>query len=449
MPLGRREFLTVGGLAAVVALAGCSTRQGGTPTRQDTTTGTDTGGVVTPGTDTSIDGIAELRGTGTRRAPADTTQAGARLTPFALDLFRAAAPDTGNAVISPYSVLAALGMTQYGARGAAATAMAKALGGDADTVAGALGAVDAAVAAAVAAGTINSSGAEVQTAVDAANSLFAQTGMSIEQRFLDQLSQGYAAALRTCDFAADPEKCRAAINSWVADRTHDLIEQLLPAQAIDSRTRLVLVNALYLSAPWDTEFHRRSPADFDAPSGTVSVPYVGLTDDFAYSTGGGWQAVRVPYAGRGLAMTVLLPDRGRFDEVTAAMDATTMAGTVGVSAKVALTLPPFSATTATALVDALTAMGLGPLFGGDLTGVTGKVGDVTVRDVLHQAKIDVDEHGTKAAAATAVIAPAGAAPGGDEPDPIPFVADRPFLYWIADTVTGFPLFLGRVTDPST
>lgn len=441
--MDRRHFLAMGGLVATMLAAGCSrARVPGTPTLQGLDTNPAPG--PTPGPAPS-----ELRADLARRRAGDPAAAGAGLADCAVRLFGAAAPGTDNAVISPYSILTALGMTQYAARGEAAAAMTSVLGGDADTVAGWLTVVDDSIAAAVARGVVNASGESVDTVVDAANSLFAHSDLQVRQEFLNQLATGYGAGLRTCDFIADPERCRALINDWVADRTHDLIQQLLPAGIVDADTRMLLVNALYLSASWDTEFTNGGPVDFAAPGGPVSVRLMGMTRSTAHATGNRWQSVSVPYAGRGLAMTILLPDAGAFNAVVAGLNGAVLhAAAAGSHEQIALRMPAFSATTAVSMDPALTAMGLGPIFGGDMSGITGRAADVTVGSVLHRAKIDVDEHGTKAAAATAVIGIPGAAPGPQGPDPIEVTVDRPFLYSIHDTATRCPLFLGRVSDPT-
>lgn len=438
--MGRRQFLTIGSLAAAMLAGGCAARLPGTAKIQGTGTGT---------TPVTAGAISELRADVARRSAGLSSAARAGLADWAARLFLAAAPGTDNAVISPYSVLAALGMTGYAARGAAAAAMTSVLGGDPDAVADWLTAVDTSVATAVTAGAVNAAGAPVDTVVDPANSLFAYSGLRVRQEFLDQLAAGYDAGLRTCDFAADSERCRALINEWVSGRTHDLIPQLLPAGSIDAGTRMVLVNALYLSAAWDKEFTKGSRVDFAALGGPVSVPLMGSTGTMMHATGYGWQSVTVPYAGGGLAMTILLPDAGAYQKVVGGLNGGVLGATAnGAHTLVALRMPAFSSATSVDMNAALTAMGLGPMFGGDMSGVTGNGADVTIGAVIHQAKIDVDEHGTKAAAATAVIAPAGAAPGSQEPVPIKVTVDRPFLYWIHDTVTGCPLFLGRVTDPT-
>ena len=427
---------------ALLALpaAGCATSIGG----QAGTAGSSSSGVV------ATTGVLKVDAARTT----NTVATQGRFLAVAAALYKVALPRPGNALISPYSIISALGMTAAGARGTTASALATALGGDASDVAGALTAGDAAMAAAVQASAQSRDGSSLNPAVvDSANSLYLQRGLAVQQDFLLALAQGYGAGLRVTDFAADPNAARAAINAWVSERTHDLITHLLPAGSINSSTALVLVNALYFKASWASSFAvRAGQASFAAPSGAVKVTDMGRTDSLRYAKGPSWQSVSIPFTGNGLAMTVVLPDTGAFDKVSAALDGGILqAAVTGEPTLVAVTMPKFSSLTGISLKQALTSLGLAPLFDPaqvDLTGIAGRRGDLVIGDVIHQARIIVDENGTEAAAATAVTMTAGAAPDEKPPTPIAFTVDRPFLYLIHDTATATPLFLGRVTDPS-
>ena len=439
----RRDLFRAGaGLMALLALpaAGCAASIGG----QAGTAGSSSSGLI------ATTGV--LKADVARAASATATQG--RLLAVAAALYKAALTHPGNALISPYSIINALGMTAAGARGTTASALATLLGGDPSDVAGVLTAGDSAMAAAVQASAQSRDGSSLDPAVvDSANSLYVQRGLAVQQAFLDALAQGYGAGVRVSDFAADPNVARAAINAWVAERTRDLIDQLLPAGSINASTLLVLVNALYFKASWASSFAvRPGQASFASPSGTVKVTNMGRTDTLRYAKGTSWHAVSVPFAGNGLAMTVVLPDAGAFDGVSSALDGGTLLAAVsGVPTLVSVTMPKFSSLTGISLKQALTSLGLAPLFDPgqvDLTGIAGQRGDLVVGDVIHQARIIVDENGTEAAAATAVTMTAGAAPNEKPPTPVDFTVDRPFLYLIHDTATATPLFLGRVTDPS-
>ena len=168
-----------------------------------------------------------------------------------------------------------------------------------------------------------------------------------------------------------------------------------------------------------------------------------VSADFA--DGDGWQAVRLPYVGA--SMLIVVPDRGRFDEVE---DGLGVAFLRDVQERleptmVQLALPRWEAATVVELTPALGALGIVDLFDAtavDLTGIA--PGGLFVSYVAHQANVTVDEAGTEAAAATAVV---GGVTGGGPDRQASLTVDRPFLYLIADDSTGEILFMGRVLEP--
>lgn len=293
-------------------------------------------------------------------------------------------------------------------------------------------------------------GSAADLAIDAANQLYGQRGVGWERDFLNLLAREYGAGLRTVDYRNAHEQARALINDWVADRTHQRIPELIPEGLLDSLTRLVLVNALYLKAPWEHPFEKSltETAPFHRADGApVDVPMMVQPQLTTMTTrGDGWRAARLPYAGDALAMTVVLPDPGRMREVerrlTSGMSDLTAPGHHAV---LDLRLPRWTFRTRAPLNDALTALGMSAAFDphqADLTPMTREDLDLHVSAVLHECFVAVDEDGTEAAA-TAVVASAQSAAVAE-----PFHVDRPFLFVIHDVEHGTPLFLGRVDDPS-
>lgn len=448
-------------LAAVPVAAGCaaprndpagSTTAGSTAstTAGRTASVTAAATTTTAATSTAATSVAAggavVRGAGARRsAPAAVQQ---RLLPAAAALYRAALPGTGNAMLSPYSIVSALGMLAYGAWGAAAAALTKALGGDAGTVAGWLTGSDAALTAAVTAskqapGALGSSGGP--TVIDPANALFLGRGARLNQPFLDALAWGYGVGVRQVDFAQS-DAARAIVNGWVGERTRGLIPELIPAGFVDASTLLVLVNAIYLKAAWVDPFRPATgTVAFRTATGkSVAVELMTREDKMNYVRTADWEAVSIPLA-FDLAMTVIVPRPGSFAAVAARLDAKLLAqATSGEQYQVKLAMPGFRTDTATDLESPLRALGLGMLFDGpDLSGIAGAPGDLFVSGAVHQAKIGVDHLGVEAAAATAVaVAMSGLSRVAE------VEITRPFLCLIHDTGTTTPLFLGRVTDPT-
>jgi serpin B len=365
-------------------------------------------------------------------------------------LYGQLAPTTDNLALSPYSVAVALAMTQSGARGATRDEMLAVLASnDGDRLNGGLNALTQHVES-LAGAQEREDGSKAEIALRAANTLFGEATTEFEPEFIDTLARDYGAGLHRVDFKTAFEAARVAINDWTAKRTEGRIEDLIPEGVLNTLTRLVLVNALYLKAPWEQTFAKALTEDRDfhlTDGSTAQVPTMQLeTRSGLLGSGDGWQALQLPYAGRKLAMTIVLPDEGRLADVEAELLAGGMPAMVDSvrPAEVAITLPKWTFRTQAPLKKTLTALGMPTAFEAgkaDFSAMT-KEAPLFIAAVLHQTFIAVDEEGTEAAAATAVV-------GQEESMPmyVPFTADRPFLFVIHDTELGAPLFLGRVADP--
>jgi len=383
-------------------------------------------------------------------APAAVEPAVASVNRVGTDLYRRLAAETGNIVLSPTSIATALAMARAGAAGLTATEMDSVLAvTDPAALHAGMNALDQALAAR-SGPQPQDDGTTVEVTLTSANSLWAQTDRTYEQLFLDLLASQYGAGLRTVDYERDPEAARAAINGWVAEETRDRIPELLPEGSVQPETRLTLVNAVYLKAPWRYAFAEggTQPGPFTKTDGTtVQVPLMALDERLPYARGAGWQAVELPYAGGDLAMLVLVPDAGELTAFEQALTADQLAQIAGSlqATQVALRLPKWDTERELSLRDALAALGMPTAFtdAADFSGMTTEE-PLQIADVIHQANITVDEKGTEAAAATAVVMEATAA----APQPVELTVDRPFVFALRDTATGAVLFLGRVTDPS-
>ena len=351
-----------------------------------------------------------------------------------------------NLAISPFSVAVALGMTVNGAKGRTLDEMLSVLAVD-DVDAANAGYNSVAQYVESLAGTFRQNGEDVEIALDTANSLFGQEGVEWEEPFLDALAASYGAGVQQVDYEGATEAARVAINAWTAEQTRDKIPELIPKDVLDTLTRLVLVNALYLKAPWATPFEKSATQDGNfhlADGSTVSVPMMRATEGVSGTSGDGWSLARIPYAGATLTMTVVLPDDEDIDALVSGGLAAILANdSVGA---VDLTMPKWEFRSPSPLKDALKGMGMPTAFSdaADLTGMSVEDLDLHLQDALHEVFIAVDEEGTEAAAATAVVAGLESAPMPGEP----LVLDRPFLFVIHDVEHGTPLFVGRVGDPS-
>ncbi|MGD2148835.1 MAG: serpin family protein [Anaerolineae bacterium] len=368
---------------------------------------------------------------------------------FAFDLYQSLKGEDGNLFYSPHSISVALAMTYAGARGGTEKQMAETLHYvlSQDRLHPAFNALDLVLEE-------RGEGAEGRDEqgfrLNIVNAIWGQKGYDFLTEFLDVLAENYGAGLRLLDFAKAPEEARVTINDWVSDQTEGRIEDLIPKGLIDPLTRLVLTNAIYFNAAWDHPFEERLTENgpFHLLDGSqVSVPLMQQTESFAFEEGDGYQAVELPYDSRELSMVILLPEAGHFEAFEGSLDAQLVDAILEDLAprQVALTMPKFEFDSSFELGQTLAAMGMPDAFGeaADFSGMDG-TRRLSISAVVHKAFVAVDEAGTEAAAATAVIIAEVAVPE----EPLEVRIDRPFIFLIRDIETGAILFLGRVVDPT-
>ncbi len=388
---------------------------------------------------------------------------------LAVDLNRQLATGDGNLCLSPYSIQSALAMTYAGADGETRTEMARVLHFPTND-----GGVPASFFAlqrslqemsAKTAELVKQSkkfgGPSEPITLHIANRLFAQNGYKFREAFLSLVKQNFGGAFEPVDFIADPAAATQRINKWVADQTRDRIRDLIPGGALDKTTRLVLANALYLKAPWASEFSQNAtqPEPFFVHGGApVDVPMMRKTDKhFGYARHEGFTVVSLPYAGDDLQFVVLLPDEiDGLRKLESKLTADVLAGCAKLEKRdVDLHLPKFKLEPPTiTLAEKFEALGMKTAFDKPQGSANfDKIAPRTPKDYLyisqifHKTFIAVDEKGTEAAAATAVAMMAGTAFRSPPPPPIEVKIDRPFIYAIQHVPSGVCLFLGRVTDP--
>ncbi|MDB4993562.1 MAG: Serine protease [Myxococcaceae bacterium] len=373
-------------------------------------------------------------------------------TAFAIDFYKHfAKSQTGNVVVSPHSIASALAMTYAGALGDTQKEMGAALhfGLGPDRVHPAFNWMDLELASR-GNGAKAKDGTPQRIAVN--NALFGEKTLHFEKPFLDTLALNYGAGMNTVDFKSAPDAARLGINSWVKDKTEGKIENLLKEGAIESSSRLVLVNTVYLSAAWDSKFEKTLTHDnafTTADGASTSVATMHQTAGYASEISDSETAVELPYESGDLAMLFVMPTSGSIDAYESALTAKTVGD---ISARleggvVQLSLPKFKLAPETVkLSKELEALGMGRAFSGaaDFGGIT-KDEPLQIAEVHHKAFIDLDEDGTEAAAATAVEVKAGSA---SNPEKLRKVTlDHPFLFLLRDHKTGQILFMGRVANP--
>jgi serpin B len=378
-------------------------------------------------------------------------------TAFAFDLYRLLAEqqEGENLFYSPYSISLALAMTYAGASGETEDQMAHALRFTLldERLHAAFNALDQELAQR-GEGVLGKDEADRQHPkgfrLNICNAIWGQDGYTFLDPFLDTLAANYGAGLRVLDFARGPEESRVIINDWIRRQTEGRIEDLIPQGTIDPLTRLVLTNAVYFNADWAYPFEESVTRDgpFTLLDGSrVVVPMMHQIESFGYAEGEGYQAVELPYDGHEMSMVIILPERDRFDEFESSLDGNRVQEIISdlTDREVALKIPSFEFDSRFELGQALEELGMPAAFSGaaDFSGMTGTK-DLFISDVLHKAFVSVDEQGTEAAAATAVVM----VEGEEMPaDPVAVDVDHPFLLMIRDIETGTLLFVGRVLNP--
>ncbi|WP_437807149.1 serpin family protein [Sorangium sp. So ce1078] len=373
---------------------------------------------------------------------------------FALDLGRALHSATANVVYSPYSVSTALAMTYAGARGTTEEAIAKAMRFELPQARlhAALNHVDLELQKR-AEGYSDRKGAGFR--LHAANALWAQVDLPIEPPFLKVLGENYGARVRLANFGNRTE-AEGLINAWVNDQTDGMIPNLLEG-AVTPETQVVLVNAISFDAAWNEAFNESAtkPGMFKRGDGeSVSVPMMYGRQGTRHGAGDGWEAVELRYADVPVAMRLVLPAEGTADAFGESLDGAALQAIFDAMEyrSVDITMPKFSFGSSASLKGALEDLGMEVAFtpSADFSGILSpEHGSLKIEDVIHKVVIDVDEEGTKAAAATAVLVGTTGSGGGDEPLPLAaIVLDRPFFFFINDQTTGAILFAGRVNDPT-
>lgn len=385
-----------------------------------------------------------------------------------LDLMATGTAANRNALLSPYSIQTALAMTYAGAAGDTRSEMARVLHYPADEAVlhqafGAMAQALDEVAKTTAQQAENArkfGGAAEPVVLTVANRLFGQQGYEFRQPFLELVKGSYGAPLQAMDFVANAEQQRLAINAWVEEQTRQRIRDLIPAAGLNRETRLVLVNAIYMKAPWSEPFRDNStqPQPF-AVNGAAAqkVPTMHRLGNMGYAKRDSYQVITVPYTGGGLHLLVLLPDaKDGLAALEAKLTPEILCGCAKPGAaeldlylpKFKLEPPVFKMGEVLRTLGMRTAFDVPPGSANFDRMAPRKPNDyLHVSEVFHKTFLALDEKGTEAAAATAVAMARATAIIEDKPKPIEVRVDRPFLFAIQHVSSGACLFLGRVTDP--
>ena len=372
---------------------------------------------------------------------------------FALDYYsKLKSKDSGNIFFSPFSISSAFVMTYEGAKGQTADEMRSVFYFPEDS---------------------NLRRTEYTSIFDeinkgdkkyklsSANALWGQQDYQFSKDFFDNVEKYYGGKATNLDFKKDPEGSRITINNWVENQTNNKIQNLIPAGVIKTMTKLVLTNAVYFKGEWVKQFNKNDTKEENfrtSNSGTVKAQMMQRTDDeaiFNYAENSNLQMLEMPYSGDELSILFLLPKNDNLTKLEGILSTKNISDWKNdlEEQRVKVYIPKFKFETKYFMADDLKAMGMPLAFSdsADFSGMTatGKK-DLKIDEAIHQAFVEVNEEGTEAAAATAVVMiPLGVAPGPHKEPKIPiFRADHPFIFLIQQKSTGDILFIGRVVNPN-
>lgn len=378
---------------------------------------------------------------------AQDTDFAAAQTQFALALYRELDERDGNLFFSPFSIARALAMAREGAAGETARQLDAALrfppevGGRFAALARALEPLQAG----------RDAERHAVYSLELATSMWGQGGAPFEAAFLQRLKDGFASELRPTDFRK-PDDARAAINAWAAANTGGRVPEIIPEGILSADTLLVLVDTIRFVAAWEDAFkvEATGPAPFAlADGGKVEAPTMHRTGRYAYAETPLAQVLELPYERGATSLVVVLPKRADgLAEVVAGEDIALWTARLE-QREVEVALPRFRFEWGSELKPALQKLGIALAFDpehADFTRILRSREPLFVGNVLHRAFVAVDEQGTEAAAATAVVMVRGTK-ALEPPPPVAFHADHPFLFFMRHRATGAALFVGRVCDP--
>ena len=437
-------------LTLSLVAAACGTEHAPTPTGPSSLSGQTAAGSapIVPGPSATGSAAAPTP----VAAPAALASLARSSNAFGLALYgEAIRKPAGNLALSPVSLTLALTMTWAGARTDTAKQMQQVLHleGSVEAVSKSAGELSAYLQDPARPVTLRM-----------ANRLFGEKTATFEPAFLDLTQAAFGAQLQPEDFKGSFEPSRSDINRWVSDRTEQRIKDLLPQGAITAETALVLVNAIYFLASWDEAFDAKAtaPAKFHlSKTESKDVPTMSHTGQYLTATAKGVTLLELGYKDPNLSMTIVLPEQvDGLGAVEKELSADTLAKWTGAlqAARVHVTLPKFEIDPpkSLALKDPLCALGMPLAFDkkkADFSGLAklpSKDDHLAISDAFHKAFVKIDEKGTEAAGATAVVVggPGGAAPA----KPREVIVDHPFLFFVRERASGLVLFMGRVTDPA-
>lgn len=294
--------------------------------------------------------------------------------------------------------------------------------------------------------------------ISLANAAWISTENKLPKHLKEVLKGSYQAGIFKADFVNTAEETRLNINTWVADNTQQMIQNLLTEGSVSEKTKFVLVNTLYLKAPWKKPFSVEKT--YDAPFYTSTnksqqLSFMHQTANFGFLDENDLTVIELPFkadksSDAAVSLFVVLPKQEIGESPLAIVEKTLTAERIKhlladtKETKIDLSLPKFKVSSALNAKDILKKMGLSLPFTAGKAEFDVENNDVVISDILHNAVFEIDEVGGTGAAATGVVMNVTCVPV----QPKNVVVNRPFLIFVADKSTGIVLFAGRITLPT-
>ncbi len=359
--------------------------------------------------------------------------------------YQLSAREAGNNVfLSPLSIQVALAMCAVGARGETRRVMAELIGAPES-----VDEQNRQYASLMK--SINGEGKRPFELV-MANALWGQQGYGFNLEFQKAVADFYDGALHQLDFVGQPDEAVETINDWIGNKTREKIKDLIPRDAINNDTRLILTNAIYFKGRWQQSFDNvlTRETNWYGPNYTYKVPTMHQSGSYLYFANKEFQALDLTYTGGQLAMLVVLPKRNNglasLEAKWAARDMfQQVTQELSYEENVIVSLPRFKMESVFDLTSILRDISVQEIFSStaDFSGIRNE--PLTISKFVHKANVEVNEEGTEAAAANVIMKCTCADPKPVTPKN--FKADHPFLFFIRDIKTNVVLFSGRIIDP--
>ena len=362
---------------------------------------------------------------------------------FAFDVYKGLLKGSSPVFFSPYSIYTALHMTGEGANGITATEMQQTLHST-----GIVNCIRQDIQYSLKQFNLSE---EMGDSIRTANALWLQDGFPVNPDFSNLVADSYKAGLHMTDFSNNPEGGRQAINTWTADQTNNRIKELLVKGVVTTGTRLVLVNTIWFKGKWTDPFKKENTAEkmFYAEKDSVKVPFMNNTSVVKYAENELAQLIELPYRSNKLSMYIILPVKGKETDFEKSFNEEKLRGWLDTmqAEKTSIHLPKFKMECSFQLGDMLQSLGMHSAFtlAADFSGISQT--PLKISAVIHKSFIEVDEAGTEAAAATAVVMTRSVSVQLPEKPRKVFTADHPFIFMLCDRETKTILFMGKLNKP--